>query len=132
MLRRPLQCAILLLLAAGAARAGGARLEVLSRAPGSGEMMLRLTLRPDAPHLQADDFTLTVRPAGADRRPKKTPFLLARYRGAYYFDVRRLPALPHGRYALHVGVNGRPAAAAATDPFDHRPPRVERTATDSC
>ncbi|MFW6159458.1 MAG: vWA domain-containing protein, partial [Planctomycetota bacterium] len=125
MFRRRLQCAILLALAAGPARAGDARLEILSRAPGSGEMTLRLTLRPDVPDLKADGFTLTVRPVDADADPKKAPFFLARYRGAYYFDVRRLPALPQGRYALHVDLNGRPAGAAATGPFDHRPPRVD-------
>jgi len=107
-------------------RAADLALDLASRSPASPPLLLRATLSPDRAGLTADDFHLELLPdkAPADAVPQKLGFILARLRGAYYLDVRRLPALPRGAYRIRLTVKGSGTAETAR-PIDLVPPALD-------
>ena len=123
--------ALIALTWAGTAPAADIRLSVVSRSHVAGGMMLRAELDPDLPGLAARDFGLTVRPAEpgpSDPPPRPVRFIARRLRGAYYFDIRRLPALPKGRYVLRLTLTRdgrRVAGAALAKPITYAPPQLD-------
>lgn len=125
-----------LFLAGGAARAAEIRLSLVSH-PGAphvadlGEgLMVCAELAPDLPDLRAGDFELTLRPAGSTEptAAKRLGFIARRLRGVWFFDVRALPVLDRGKYALGLLVRreGRTVATATLErKLEYLPPQLD-------
>jgi uncharacterized protein DUF4159/von Willebrand factor type A domain-containing protein len=118
---------LLFCLIAAPVRAADLALDLVSRSHTSRQLMLRATLTPDRPGLKARDLTLTVTPAAtrSDAAPQKLEFILARLRGAYYLDVRQLPALPRGKYRIAAALNDGSGRAGLAEDIDYVPPALD-------